>query len=247
MTFLKNVPNQESGSFFAIEDKVPTKAEVPWPPGATSDDRWISYRIREHFKRGSDLALLLVGLPIYLPVMACLAIAIKLDSPGPVIFSQDQLGRGNCRIRPLKFRTMHMGAEDRLQHLLAQGGPLAEEYRQFHKLKKDPRVTRVGRLLRRSSLDELPQLWNVFKGDMSLVGPRPDLPRELPEMLGKEQIILQKRPGITGLWQVNGRNETTFQARVKMDVHYVRTWSLRRDFRILLGTIKVVLGAKGAR
>jgi lipopolysaccharide/colanic/teichoic acid biosynthesis glycosyltransferase len=205
-----------------------------------------SLRVQRLAMRLFCLALVLLSLPLWLPVLLLLMLAVKLDSPGPVFFSQDQLGRHGHRIRPLKFRTMHLGAEARLQALLAAGGPLAEEYARHHKLKADPRVTRVGRLLRRTSLDELPQLWNILAGDMSLVGPRPYLPRELPAMGGHEGTILQVRPGLTGLWQVSGRNQTTFAARVQFDVAYVQQWSLRQDLRILGRTLRVVLLGVGA-
>lgn len=203
-------------------------------------------RVQEGVKRMLDLALVLLGLPFALPLLLLVALVLRLDSPGPILFSQAQLGRRGRCIRPLKFRTMHVGAEESLCQILDQGGPLAEEYRCFHKLKNDPRVTRVGRFLRKTSLDELPQILNVLKGDMSLVGPRPYLPRELPMMGGREEIILLSRPGITGFWQVFGRNETTFRKRLQMDMHYVRSWSLGLDVLLFLRTFYVVLAAKGA-
>jgi lipopolysaccharide/colanic/teichoic acid biosynthesis glycosyltransferase len=206
----------------------------------------LSVKTQRLVQRALWLTLVVLSLPLWLPVLVLLMVAVKLDSPGPIFFSQDQLGRQGRRIRPLKFRTMHLGAEARLQALLAAGGPLAEEYARHHKLKADPRVTRVGRLLRRTSLDELPQLWNVLAGDMSLVGPRPYLPRELPAMGGHEGTILQVRPGLTGLWQVSGRNQTTFAARVQFDVAYVQQWSLWQDLRILGRTLWVVLLGVGA-
>jgi len=203
-------------------------------------------RVQEGVKRTLDLALVLLGLPFALPLLLLIALVLRLDSAGPILFSQEQLGRGGKRIRPLKFRTMEQGAEETLCHILAQDGPMAEEYRRFHKLKHDPRVTRVGRFLRKTSLDELPQIFNVLKGEMSLVGPRPYLPRELSMMAGKEEVILLSRPGITGFWQVFGRNETTFRKRLQMDTYYVRNWSLGLDAFLFLRTFYVVLAAKGA-
>jgi lipopolysaccharide/colanic/teichoic acid biosynthesis glycosyltransferase len=207
--------------------------------------RWI-FGLQETLKRTFDVGVVLLGLPVALPVLGILAVVLKLDSRGPLLFYQDQLGRHGETIHPLKFRTMVEGAEVVLQEILAQGGPLAEEYEAFHKLKRDPRVTRMGRFLRKFSLDELPQLWNVLKGDMSLVGPRPYLPRELPGMLGLEKTILLVRPGVTGYWQVCGRNETTFRARVKMDGAYVRNWTFSLDLRLFFRTFWVVLKGEGA-
>jgi undecaprenyl-phosphate galactose phosphotransferase len=197
-------------------------------------------------KRLFDLASAILAMAFALPLGLVIAALIKLDSKGPVLFAQDQLGQGERTIRPLKFRTMHPGAEAILARILAEGGPLAEEYRAYHKLKEDPRVTRVGRILRKTSLDELPQLLNVLRGEMSLVGPRPYLPRERPMMEGREPIIRLMKPGITGFWQVMGRNETTFRKRVQMDTFYVRRWSLWWDLGLFLRTFYTVLRAKGA-
>jgi lipopolysaccharide/colanic/teichoic acid biosynthesis glycosyltransferase len=210
------------------------------------DPRFWRFKLQVAIKRVVAVLLVLVSLPLSLPVLVLLMVAVKLDSPGPIFFSQDQLGLRGCTIRPLKFRSMQVGAEDLLKKLLAEGGPLAEEYARHHKLKDDPRVTRVGKWLRKTSLDELPQLWNVLIGDMALVGPRPYLPRELPYMLGKEEIILLMRPGITGLWQTSGRNKTTFATRVMLDVSYVQHWSFLRDLKILVKTIGVVLSSEGS-
>lgn len=230
----------------ALELK-PAEALAFFPAGAgTGGADALSIRVQRLVQRALCLTLVVLSLPLWLPILLLLMLAVKLDSPGPIFFSQDQLGQHARRIRPLKFRTMHVGAEARLQALLAAGGALAEEYARHHKLKNDPRVTRVGRLLRRTSLDELPQLWNILAGDMSLVGPRPYLPRELPAMEGHEGTILQVRPGLTGLWQVSGRSQTSFAARVQFDVAYVQQWSLRKDLGILVKTLWVVLAGVGA-
>ncbi|HEY8946061.1 MAG TPA: sugar transferase, partial [Polyangiaceae bacterium] len=132
-----------------------------------------------------------------------------------------------------------------LQELLARDPRLAAEYEQFHKLTNDPRVTPAGRFIRKYSLDELPQLWNVLVGDMSLVGPRPYLEREIPDMDQKENIILRVKPGITGIWQVTFRNSSTFEQRVQLDVEYVRSWSPWLDLYVLARTVPVVLGGTG--
>jgi lipopolysaccharide/colanic/teichoic acid biosynthesis glycosyltransferase len=214
-------------------------------PGLDARSRW-GFWTQEVLKRTFDIGAVLLGLPFALPLLALLALVLKLDSRGPLLFCQEQMGRHGRSIRPLKFRTMLVGAEGMLQDILAEGGPLAEEYETYHKLKRDPRVTRLGRFLRKSSLDELPQLWNVLKGDMSLVGPRPYLPRERPGMLGLEKTILLVRSGITGYWQVCGRNETTFRARVQMDEAYVKNWTFRLDLRLFFRTFGVVLRGAGS-
>ncbi|HET9960146.1 MAG TPA: exopolysaccharide biosynthesis polyprenyl glycosylphosphotransferase [Polyangiaceae bacterium] len=197
-------------------------------------------------KRALDLVLTMIGGVLILPILATLALLVKLDSKGPIFYPQRRLGQDGVRFAALKFRTMYQDAERRLQELLARDPKLRAEYEEFHKLAADPRVTRIGRFLRRYSLDELPQLWNVIKGDMSLVGPRPYLEREIPEMDQKEAIILRVKPGITGIWQVTWRNESTFEQRVQLDVEYVRNWSPWLDLYVLARTVPVVLGGTGS-
>ena len=197
-------------------------------------------------KRAVDLSLASIVGMLALPLFLAIAVWIKLDSRGPVFYLQERLGQGGRRFRAIKFRTMYQNAEERLHQLLKQDPALREEYELFHKLKNDPRVTRAGRLLRKLSLDELPQLWNVLKGEMSLVGPRAYLPRELPEMGGAERIILRVLPGVTGLWQVSGRNEISFKERLEIDIYYVRNWSVWLDLYILARTAWVVLFGRGA-
>jgi lipopolysaccharide/colanic/teichoic acid biosynthesis glycosyltransferase len=196
-------------------------------------------------KRAMDLALTSVGLVLILPLLALFSIIIKLDSKGPVFHRQKRLGQDGIRFAALKFRTMFADADARLGEILAKNPALRAEYEQFHKLSSDPRVTRVGRVLRKYSLDELPQLWNVLVGEMSLVGPRPYLEREIPDMEQKEAIILRVKPGITGIWQVTWRNESTFEQRLQLDVEYVRNWSPWLDLYVLARTVPVVLGGTG--
>jgi len=198
------------------------------------------------FKRAVDLSLALLGGVLALPVFLLIALWIRLDSPGPVFYLQERLGKSGRRFLAIKFRTMYQNAEARLQQLLEQDPNLREEYELFHKLKDDPRVTRAGRWLRKLSLDELPQLWNVIRGEMSLVGPRAYLPRELPAMAGSERIILRVLPGVTGLWQVSGRSEISFSGRLEIDIYYVRNWSVWLDLYILARTVWVVLFGRGA-
>lgn len=198
------------------------------------------------FKRIVDIVVAGVGGLLISPLLLLIALLIKLDSPGPVFYFQDRLGKDGRRFKVVKFRTMYGDGEEVLAKLLTQNPELRAEYELNHKLRNDPRVTRLGRILRTFSLDELPQLWNVLKGEMSLVGPRAYLPRELPKMSGAEKIILKVLPGITGIWQVSGRNNVTFQDRLSMDIYYVRNWSIWLDLYILARTIWVVLTRKGA-
>jgi lipopolysaccharide/colanic/teichoic acid biosynthesis glycosyltransferase len=192
-------------------------------------------------KRLVDLAVCLVALPIALVVCLLVALAVRLDSPGSVIFTQLRTGRDGQRFRMFKFRTMVANAEElkpALGHLNLLPFP-------DFKVLDDPRVTRVGRFLRKTSLDELPQLLNVLRGDMSLVGPRPtSFSPDTYSLWHTER--LEALPGMTGLWQVEARNVTTFDERLRLDIHYVRTRSLLGDLRILLRTCTAVLGGSGA-
>ncbi len=198
------------------------------------------------FKRVFDIAFaLLLGL-IAVPVGLLIASAIKLDSPGPVFFVHTRIGRGNRRFRLWKFRSMVTDADEVLQRHIDAHPALALEWRLSHKLRSDPRVTRVGRLLRKTSLDELPQLWNVLRGDMSMVGPRPIVEAEIPKYGASFALYSQVLPGLTGLWQVSGRNDTTYRERVELDSRYIRNWTPTADLAVLLRTVRVVLGGRGA-
>ncbi|HWP09428.1 MAG TPA: exopolysaccharide biosynthesis polyprenyl glycosylphosphotransferase [Polyangiaceae bacterium] len=196
-------------------------------------------------KRAMDIIITGIGLILALPLLVPLAIMIRLDSPGSAFHKQKRLGQDGVRFEALKFRTMFLDAEARLSEVLASDPALRAEYEESHKLVRDPRVTRVGRFLRKFSLDEIPQLWNVLMGDMSLVGPRPYLEREIPDMAQKESVILRVKPGITGIWQVTVRNESTFEQRLQLDVEYVRNWSPWLDLYILARTVPVVFGGTG--
>ena len=189
---------------------------------------------------GSILLLILLG-----PFLLFLSILIAIDSPGSVFFSQERMGKDFRRFELLKFRTMVVGAEGKLEQLLEEDPMLKAQYVEFHKLSNDPRVTRVGRFLRKFSLDELPQLWNVLKGEMSLSGPRAYMPAELEQMGYFAPTIFRVDPGMTGLWQVLGRNNTNFQERLEMDEYYISNWSLWMDIYILMKTLGVVVGGTG--
>lgn len=197
-------------------------------------------------KRAMDLFIVGAALLFASPLLLLIALAIALDSRGGVFYHQKRLGQDGVRFKAYKFRTMHGDGEKRLAEVLARDSRMRAEYEEFHKLTVDPRVTRVGRFLRKYSLDELPQLLNVFLGDMSLVGPRPYLEREIPEMEQKEAIILRVKPGITGIWQVTERNASTFERRLHMDVEYVRSWSPWLDIYVLARTVPVVIGGTGS-
>jgi lipopolysaccharide/colanic/teichoic acid biosynthesis glycosyltransferase len=198
------------------------------------------------FKRCVDVTLaLLVGIAV-LPLFVALWVLIRLDSPGPGVYWCLRVGRGGRPFKCFKFRSMYQDADWRLEEFLDTDPRLREEYGRYRKLRRDPRITRAGRILRRYSLDELLQLWNVLKGEMSIVGPRPYDIVEVPLMAGAERIIHAMRPGITGLWQVSGRNEASFAERIALDVRYVRNWSAAMDLEILVRTIPVVLSGTGA-
>jgi Undecaprenyl-phosphate galactose phosphotransferase WbaP len=191
-----------------------------------------------------SLALLIGGL--CLPVLVVLALLIKLDSRGPIFYSQTRIGQGGRAFQAIKFRTMAVNADQLLARYLQDQPELRRLWQQDHKLKKDPRLTRVGRWLRRTSLDELPQLWNVLRGDMSLVGPRPIIAAEISRYGEIYPLYTRVKPGLTGLWQVSGRNNISYAERVNLDAYYVRNWSVWLDAYILLRTPWVVVTAEGA-
>ena len=196
-------------------------------------------------KRTLDVTLTVFGGLCILPLLVFISVLIKLDSRGPILYWQPRLGRDGLHFPAAKFRSMYGDGEARLRAILDADPKLAAEYAEFHKLARDPRVTRIGRILRKYSLDELPQLISVLRGDMSLVGPRPYLEREVKDMEGQEVVILRATPGMTGMWQVSDRNTTGFAERLKMDVHYVRNWSPWLDIYILARTFEVVIRGTG--
>ncbi len=197
-------------------------------------------------KRAFDVVVSASLLVFLAPLLLVCAALVKLDG-GPILFAHERVGRNRKPFGCLKFRTMAPNAKSLLEALLACDPAAAEEWRRAHKLTNDPRVTPIGRFLRTTSLDELPQLFNVLRGDMSLVGPRPIVESELETHYGESaHFYLQTRPGITGLWQVSGRSSTTYGRRVHLDVWYVRNWSTWYDIAILLRTIPAVLARRGA-
>lgn len=194
-------------------------------------------------KRVFDLAVTITLAIVLLPVFAVVALVIRVTSSGPVFFAQERIGRRGSPFRVLKFRTMVADAEAMIETLI----DLNEATGPLFKIREDPRVTPVGRVLRKWSLDELPQLINVLRGDMSLVGPRPPLSKEVAEYDDWVMSRLEVRPGITGLWQVSGRSDLPFEEYVRLDLFYIENWSLAYDLFILAKTVPIVLSAKGAR
>jgi exopolysaccharide biosynthesis polyprenyl glycosylphosphotransferase len=221
------------------------RAERVNPPEMAFDSTWRARRwlvYETSLKRLLDLLLASLGLLGALPIWIAIVIAIKLDSRGPAIFVQERVGQHGRRFRFYKFRSMYVDAEQRLTEIQANNevdGPV-------FKMRKDPRVSGVGALLRRTSLDELPQLINVLKGDMSLVGPRPPLPKEVEQYRPSDSVRLTVKPGITCLWQIGGRSNVSFDRWMEFDREYIRNMSLWMDLSILARTIGAVLSMRGA-
>ena len=201
---------------------------------------------KDRLARVLDISLILLAAPYMILAFLIIAISIKMDSPGPVFYRQARIGRSGRKFHVFKFRTMVQNADQVLQDHLDKSPQLKAQWATTHKLKQDPRVTRLGALLRKSSLDELPQLWNILKGDMSLVGPRPIVDAEVVKYGKCFNLYVQVRPGLTGLWQVSGRNDTTYKQRVELDEYYVRNRGLKLYFQILWKTVFVVLKKDGA-
>ncbi len=198
-------------------------------------------------KRTIELLFTIITLLIFVPFFLIASIVIKLTSTGPILYKQQRIGKKKKLFHCFKFRSMYKDADSRLETLLKTQSVSIEEWNKYMKFKsKDPRITPFGRFLRRFSLDEIPQLWNVLRGDMNLVGPRPYLPRELERIGRFINIITKVTPGISGLWQVSGRSELPFEERLLLDEYYVKNWSLWLDFVIILRTFGVVLKSKGA-
>ena len=222
----------------------PLVLELPqsgWAEGRRGDVPWISYR--RLGKRILDILLVIAFLPFYLPIIILAAMALFIEGGNP-FYRQERLGRDGRRFSILKLRTMVRNADAHLADLLAKDPALRREWTVSQKLKSDPRVTRVGEILRKTSMDELPQLWNVLTGEMSLIGPRPMMTDQLP-IYGDPQHYFAMRPGITGLWQVDRRNESSFAERAHYDRAYFNEVSLLRDLRVLWQTIGVVLKRTG--
>lgn len=204
---------------------------------------WIS----EAIKRTFDVVAASVLLVIFLPLLVLISLSVWRSSPGPVFYSQPRVGRHGRPFRFYKFRSMVTNSDEFLISFLESNPVAKSRWDEFQKLEDDPRITPFGRFIRRSSLDELPQLWNVLKGDMSLVGPRPCMVDQRMLYGRRWAAYCAVRPGMTGLWQVSGRNRLTYEQRVALDVDYVQKWSPWLDFKILFRTFRVVLTGDGSQ
>lgn len=208
-----------------------------------SPENLLRYRV---MKRGLDLLLVVLCLPVLFLLIAAIAIAIRATSPGPIFFSHRRI-RGHGRFFSMwKFRTMCVNSAEVLENFLAENPEARAEWRKTHKLKNDPRVTPVGEFLRRTSLDELPQIWNVLSGSMSLVGPRPIVAAEVEKYGEFFADYCMVKPGVTGLWQVSGRSQLSYPERVQLDRRYAQNWSLSGDLKILVRTLSSVANQDGA-
>ncbi len=201
------------------------------------------YRV---IKRCADVLLVLVSTPLTLLVLGMVSAMVMLSSPGPIFYSHRRIRKSGAFFSMWKFRTMCVNSAEVLEEYLAQHPEARSEWNKTHKLRNDPRITPIGSFLRRYSLDELPQLWNVLVGQMSLVGPRPIVAAEVEKYGNSFSCYCRVKPGLTGLWQVSGRSELSYDARVALDCAYVEHWSLQKDVRILLKTFASVVNQDGA-
>jgi lipopolysaccharide/colanic/teichoic acid biosynthesis glycosyltransferase len=224
----------------------PGGAEFAAPKAAETFGRFINRPLFATWKRIMDVFIALTAGIILLPLIVTIVAAVKLTSRGSIFYGHLRVGKNNNPIRVWKFRTMVQDADVVLAERFATDQSLRMEWERNHKLRADPRLTPIGNFLRRSSLDELPQLWNVITGDMSIVGPRPIIEAEIPKYAEYFADYTKVLPGITGLWQVSGRNETTYQQRVYLDSYYVNNWSPLLDLYVLFRTVKAVVSARGA-
>jgi len=197
-------------------------------------------------KRVLDILLVIVAIPVLLPALFIVGLLVKFTSPGPAFFSHRRICRDGAFFSMWKFRTMCVDSSDLLEQYLSKNPKARAEWAKSHKLRYDPRITSVGLFLRRFSLDELPQVWNVLRGQMSLVGPRPIVAAEVERYADSFEYYCRVKPGVTGLWQVSGRSELTYDERVALDRRYVTRWSLFTDLKILLRTFKSVVNRDGA-
>lgn len=201
-------------------------------------------KVYEFVKRIMDLVGSILGLIVLSPIFLVLAVIVKIDSPGPVFFAHKRLGHNGKLIKVYKFRTMVINAEELLKSLPQEQ---KEEFAKNFKLENDPRITKVGNFLRKSSLDELPQLLNILKGDLSIVGPRPIVEKEIKNYGIYSEKLLTVKPGLTGNWQANGRSDTTYEERVEMDMQYIDSRSIWLDIKIIFKTFSAVIKRQGAR
>lgn len=207
-------------------------------------DMEIKGKIYRGFKRITDIVLGCVGLIILLPVFLIIGICIKIDSKGPVIFAHKRIGKNGKEFNMYKFRSMYENAEEMIENFNEEQ---KREWQENFKLENDPRITKVGKFLRKTSLDELPQIVNIIKGDLSIVGPRPIVDEELEKYGENKEKFLSITPGLTGYWQANGRSNTTYEERMQMELYYIDNQSLLLDIKIFFKTIVSVLKKEGAK
>lgn len=198
-------------------------------------------------ERGIDIVGALCGITLLVPITICVWIAnLVTKNKGPIFYNTERIGKDGKTFKMYKFRSMVLGADEILKKYLEENPEAKKEYKKYKKLKHDPRITKVGEIIRKTSLDEFPQFINVLKGEMSLVGPRPYLPREKEDMQEYYSSIIKCKPGVTGFWQIHGRSNTTFNDRLQMDTTYSYTKTLKTDVKILLKTVKHVVAKDGA-
>ena len=207
----------------------------------------VKRKLEKVLKRTTDIIGGLIGTIILIPLTLILYIANLISGDnGPLFFTQYRIGKNGKLFKMYKFRSMVVGADEKLKTYLSENEEARKEYKKYKKLKNDPRVTKIGAFIRKTSLDEFPQFINVLKGDMSLVGPRPYLEREIPDMYFFYKYIVSCKPGVTGYWQISGRSETTFNERLQMDMNYYRKNSFQGDIKILKKTITGIIKKEGA-
>lgn len=238
--------SEENSATYAVVDEIVEGFRTKWrPPFLVTLNSILVSAYRSGGKRLFDIVASVIMIVMLAPLMALIAAAVLVGSGRPGLFAHKRVGRNGEVFKCLKFRSMILGAEDVLQHLLAKDPAARAEWERDHKLTDDPRITRVGRILRATSLDELPQLFNVLRGDMSLVGPRPVTEAELVKYGASRDSYTALRPGITGLWQVCGRNDISYAQRIALDVRYVQRYSVLLDLKIMIKTVFAVIGRTG--
>lgn len=211
------------------------------------DRKKITIKLEKIIKRTIDILGGIFGVLLLIPLTIGIWIANKIaKDDGPIFYTQDRIGKNGKIFKMYKYRSMVVGADEKLEKYLQENEEARREYKEYKKLKNDPRITKIGRFIRKTSLDEFPQFINVLKGDMSLVGPRPYLLKEKEEINGFFNYITSCKPGITGLWQISGRSDTTFTDRLTLDMSYYYNHSLKRDIKILYKTVENVVKKEGA-
>ena len=206
----------------------------------------LTKRVSLFWKRLIDIFLLLISAPVTVPLVLAVSLIIKLTSPGPVFYGHRRTGRNGREFKCWKFRSMVVDADKQLERILDENPQMRAEWERDRKITNDPRVTGIGRILRKTSIDEIPQFFNILMGEMSFIGPRPVTDEELDKYGGKSDFILSVRPGLSGMWQISGRSDTGYEERVTLDSYYIQNWSVWLDIWIIIKTVYVVLRGKGA-